>query len=284
MLKNEQYTAKASPTVQDNLVTEPMHSDSADPIVQREAPAVTLSGIVFNYFVIAALFLMIGLVLGSQFFAAPAAPALTQEDVARIVNEALANADFSAGGPDNSRFELVDNDPFLGPEDAPVVIVEFSDFRCPYCGRHYAETLEPLLENYGQYIRYVYRDFAVLGPESVQASLAARCANEQERFWDFHDAFFSNQGLLSRDFYLATARQFELNIDQFTECLDTAKYQNDLNADLFDGQLNGVSGTPGFFVNGTFIRGAQPYEIFERAVQRELSRAGIDYTASAESS
>lgn len=265
-------------------MTEPLHSDSADPIAQREVPAVTLSGIVFNYFVIAALFLMIGLVLGSQFFAAPAAPALTQEDVARIVNEALANANFSAGGVDNSRFELVDNDPFLGPEDAPVVIVEFSDFRCPYCGRHYTETLEPLLENYGQYIRYVYRDFAVLGPESVQAALAARCANEQDRFWDFHNTFFSNQGLLSRDFYLATARQFELNIGQFTECLDTAKYQNDLNADLFDGQLNGVSGTPGFFVNGTFIRGAQPYEIFERAVQRELSRAGIDFAASAENS
>ena len=87
-------------------------------------------------------------------------------------------------------FALVDDDPYIGNEDAPIVIVEFSDFFCSFCKRHFDQTLTPILENYGDYIRYVYRDFAQLTAESQPAAAAAECADEQGVFWDFHNDFF----------------------------------------------------------------------------------------------
>ena len=111
------------------------------------------------------------------------------------------------------RFALVDDDPYLGEEDAPIVIVEFSDFFCSFCKRHFDLTFTPILENYGQYIRYVYRDFARLTAESTPASNAAQCAFEQGKFWEIRAAFFDNQSELGRDFYLQTAESFELDME-----------------------------------------------------------------------
>jgi len=231
----------------------------------------------FNYVIIAITFLVVGVAVGALAFTSESSPteSLTEADVERVVRSVLSDMDFSADANDD-RFELVDNDPYLGAEDAPVVIVEFSDFRCPYCGRHYEQTMEPLMENYGEYIRYVYRDFAALGPESTQAALAAECANEQGVFWQFHDALFRNQQRISYDYYLELAADNDIDVDAFTACMTEGRYLAEIDNDIFDGQLNGVAGTPGFFVNGHFIRGAQPYDIFERLVLRELEAAGIN--------
>ncbi|MCU0513369.1 MAG: thioredoxin domain-containing protein [Anaerolineae bacterium] len=239
---------------------------------RKDEPLLTISGGMLNYLAVAITFLVVGVLLGMNL---PRSGDLTEARVEQIIRNVLADTDF--GSPQVvDRFELVDDDPYIGAEDAPIVIVEFSDFECPYCGRHYQRTLEPLLENYGQYIRYVYRDFAIIGPESRPSALAAECAHEQGKFWEFHNAMFTAQDSLGRAFYLQLAADNDLDVAAFTACLDEERYGSEITNDMIDGQLNDVQGTPGFFINGQFIRGAQPYEVFERVVKRELQRAGID--------
>ena len=237
-----------------------------------------------GYVVVAVACYLLGLAIGSGSLNGPEEPAPVMVDEAQLravilsVLEELGRAAADDGAPD--RFALVDDDPYLGAEDAPVVIVEFSDFFCTYCKRHFDQTFTPLLENYGEYIRYVYRDFARLTPESGPASEAAQCAFEQGKFWEFHTDLFTNQESLGREFYLETAAKHELDIEAYTACLDERRYLDEVEIDGLDGQLAGVRGTPGFFINGQILSGAQPYGIFERMTQRELDLAGIDYSAS----
>lgn len=246
---------------------------NAEPML-ADQPVVTVSGTVINYVLVAVTFLIVGVAIGAVAFGNRSG--LTEASVEKIVRTVLADYNLSN---EPNRFELVDNDPYLGAEDAPVVIVEFSDFRCPYCHRHFVDTLVPLLENYGEHIRYVYRHFAVLGPESTAAAIASSCGNEQGKFWEFHNTFFENQQSLGRSFYISVAEDNDLDVEAFTTCIDESRYLADVNSDIIDGQLNGVAGTPGFFINGTFVRGAQPYEVFERLVLRELAKANIEVNA-----
>jgi protein-disulfide isomerase len=204
--------------------------------------------------------------------AAPSGSNLTAQDVRDIVQGALASAGMA--GPD--RFELVDDDPSIGPDDAPVVIVEFSAYACPYCARHFQQTFLPLLENYGQYIRYVYRDYPVINPSiSIPAALGAQCAHEQGKFWEYHNGLFENQSRLSEEFFKELAATLALDMDAFNECYDTQRYREEIDFDYIDGSTKNISGTPAFFVNGQFISGAQPYALFERLVLRELEKQGI---------
>ena len=245
---------------------------------QKTQDTVVLARTTLNYALIAVTFLVVGLAMGWYLFTTDPTPTATiDEDTIRaIVQDAIANSDLGAVDDSNERFELVDDDPYLGEVDAPVVIVEFGDFRCPYCGVHHTQTLIPLLENYGQYIRYVYRDFPGLGQESINAALAAQCANEQGFFWQFHDELFAaDLDNINRNLYFNLAVRYNLDLDAFVECYDSEAYLGEVNIDYFDGQLNSVQGTPSFFINGHFIRGAQAYEIFERAILRELDKAGI---------
>ncbi len=202
---------------------------------------------------------------------------VNEAQVRAIIESALDAREAGAANSDEGdRFALVDDDPYLGDTDAPIVIVEFSDFFCTYCKRHFDQTFKPLLENFGQHIRYVYRDFARLTPESTPAAAAAQCAFAQGKFWEFHAAFFDNQSELGRDFYLKTAEDHALDIDEYTACLDEGRYVDEVEIDGFDGQVAGVRGTPGFFINGQILSGAQPYSIFERSIRRELMKAGLD--------
>lgn len=197
---------------------------------------------------------------------------LSADEVRAIVQNALTSAGMT--GPD--RFELVDDDPSLGPDDAPVVIVEFSAYACPYCARHFQQTFLPLLENYGQYIRYVYRDYPIINPSvSIPAALSAQCAHEQGRFWEYHNGLFENQSRLGEDFFRELAKMLKLDIDIFNECYDTQRYREEIDFDYIDGSSKNISGTPAFFVNGQFVSGAQPYALFERLVLRELEKQGI---------
>ncbi len=239
---------------------------------------------ILSYVVVAVACYLLGLVIGGGALNPPEEAAAVKIDEAQlraVIRNVLEERDLAAAedaAPD--RFALVDDDPYLGAEDAPVVIVEFSDFFCSYCKRHFDQTFAPLLENYGEYIRYVYRDFARLTPESGPASEAAQCAFEQGKFWEFRADFFSNQESLGRDFYLETAAKHELDIDEYTACIDERRYLDEVEIDGLDGQLAGIRGTPGFFINGQILSGAQPYNIFERMTQRELDMAGIDYSVS----
>lgn len=252
--------------------------------MNKSEEVIVVSKVAFNYVVIAITFLVVGILIG-MFGLNDGQDntnvTIDEAQLRAVLVSVLEDSDLNFGAGvtelDNDRFALVDDDPYLGDEDAPIVIVEFSDFFCTFCKRHFDQTFTPLLENYGQHIRYVYRDYAQLTPESQPAAIAAQCANEQDAFWDFHTEFFSNQQSLGRDFYIATAEQFELDVDEYIACLDENRYQDEVQIDLLDGQLEGVRGTPGFFVNGQFLSGAQPYQLFERLIQKELTQAGISY-------
>ena len=235
-----------------------------------------------NYIVVAAVFFAIGLFVGAAALNPPddSKVRVDEAQLRAVIASALQEHQLAATaeeGPD--RFAMVDDDPFLGEADAPVVIIEFSDFFCGYCKRHFDQTFAPLLENYGEHIRYVYRDFARLTAESTPAAAAAQCAFEQNMFWEFRSAFFENQDKLGRDFYVETAETLELDVEAYIACLDEGRYITEVEIDGLDGQLAGVRGTPGFFINGQILSGAQPYSIFERMIQRELVKAGIEHSA-----
>lgn len=166
-----------------------------------------------------------------------------------------------------------DNDPFLGPEDAPVTIVEFSDFQCPYCKRFRDQTFDALIEQYGDQIRIVYRDFPLsqLHPDAQKAAEAAECANEQGKFWEMHDMIYANQQLgIGVDALTGFADQLQLDTDEFAECVESGKYAEEVAADMADGNAYGVSGTPTFFINGYRLVGAQPLEAFTALIDQEL--------------
>lgn len=179
-------------------------------------------------------------------------------------------------GAGQRREVSVDDDPGIGSPDAPIVMIEFSDFQCPYCGRFATTTLDPILEAYGDYIYFVYRDFTILGPESTNAAIAAQCANDQEQFWAFHDLLFDNQQNLNRATYLDLAGQLNLNIDTFTGCLDNENYLEEVQQDSATAQELGATGTPTFFINGRYVSGAQPFEVFAGIIEEELAAAGIE--------
>lgn len=242
--------------------------------------AAASSRLALNYILVAAVFFAIGLFAGATALQ-PSGEGEVRVDEAQlraVIESVLEKRQLTAQAEDGAdRFALVDDDPYLGAADAPVVIVEFSDFFCSYCKRHFDQTFTPLLENYGEHIRYVYRDFARLTAESTPAAAAAQCAYEQDMFWEFRAAFFENQDKLGREFYIETAETYAIDVEAYIDCLDENRYVNEVDFDGLDGQLAGVRGTPGFFINGQILSGAQPYAIFERMIQRELDKAGISY-------
>jgi len=170
-----------------------------------------------------------------------------------------------------------DDDPARGPENAPVTIVEFSDFQCPFCKAFLAQTLPLILANYGERIRFVYRDFPIptIHPQAIQAAEAAQCAFEQGRFWEYHDRLFQNQSTLDASSLKVHAKALGLDGSKFNQCLDSGKYAGEVQKDLEDGRSYGVTGTPTFFINGRKILGAQPYPTFQRVIEEELRKAGV---------
>jgi protein-disulfide isomerase len=165
----------------------------------------------------------------------------------------------------------MDDDPSLGPEDAPITIVEFSDFNCSYCGAWHREVFTALMEQYGDRIRFVYRDYPVVGGQT--AAEAAECADEQGQFWAYHDALFTNQGQYSSvDQYVALAQDLELDGGTFRVCLESHATRDEVLADLEAGRLYGVRATPTFFINGRIMQGAYPIAEFQRIIDEELNQ------------
>lgn len=175
--------------------------------------------------------------------------------------------------------DLAGSAPSLGNPDAPVTIVEFGDFQCPFCGRFFQTTEKQIIEQYVKTgkARFVYRDFAFLGPESEWAANAAECANEQGKFWQYHDYLYNNQqgeneGAFSKDNLKSFARALGLNAQQFDSCLDGDKYTEAVRRDTEEGRGAGVSGTPGTFINGRLIQGAVPFAQFQAVIEEELKK------------
>jgi len=166
----------------------------------------------------------------------------------------------------------------LGSPDAPLTIVEYSEFLCPFCARAALNTLPQIEEEYiaAGKVKLVFKHFIVHGQEAVLAAGAAECAGEQNAFWEYHDILFFNAG--SVDFSVENLEQFaeelELDSDSFNTCLDSERYMDKLAADVDEARRRGVSGTPTFFVGQTQVVGAKPYSEFKTAIEDELARLG----------
>jgi protein-disulfide isomerase len=162
-----------------------------------------------------------------------------------------------------------------GDPDAPVTIVEFSDFECPYCVRSQS-VLQNLLTKYKGRVRLAYRDYplSVVHGNAQPAAEASRCAAEQGKFWEYHDLLFADRGKLDVAGLAGSARKLNLDMESFESCVKSHKYQAEVESDLEAGKQAGVEGTPGFFVNGVFLAGAQPASEFEKIIEAELAVAG----------
>lgn len=175
--------------------------------------------------------------------------------------------------------KAADDDAFKGPADAPVVIVEFSDFRCQYCGRFYKDTLPQILDTYPDDVKFVYRDFPIFGEESARASMAAECAEEQDAFWAMHDMIFdtreaANPAPLTQDTLVSYAGDLALDTDTFAECLSSERYLEEVINDYQAAAGYGFTGTPAFLINGQYVSGAQPFAVFDQIIQDKLANVG----------
>ena len=166
-----------------------------------------------------------------------------------------------------------DDDPFLGPQDAPVTLVEFSDFQCPYC-RRVQSVLKRLMTAYHGKLKLVFRDFPLrqIHPEAQKAAEAAQCANDQGQFWPYHDRLFAATEL-GVEYLKQYAVELDLDAEGFNTCLDSEKYSQEVQKDIDDARVAGVNATPAFFVNGLPINGAVPFERFVEMVELALKRA-----------
>ena len=165
--------------------------------------------------------------------------------------------------------------PSRGPSDAPVTIVIFSDFQCPFCFRANA-SIEEVVQRYGDHVRLVFRDFPLpMHPDAQKAHEAGRCAAEQGKFWPMHDRMFADQTALTVDGLKKSAASLGLDMARFNECLDSRRHTAAVQRDLQAGEGYGVTGTPAFFINGRLLSGAQPFSSFSRVIDDELQRKGV---------
>lgn len=165
---------------------------------------------------------------------------------------------------------VASGNPQRGPDDAPVTIVEYSEFQCPYC-RETERALRQTLDKYGDQVRLVYKDFPLgFHKHAMDAALAARCADEQGQFWPYHDALFAS-GQLSAADLKATAAHLGLDRESFDSCLDERKYERVVRADQAEGSRLGADGTPYFLINGKSLSGAQSAAAFDSAISAELN-------------
>jgi protein-disulfide isomerase len=166
-----------------------------------------------------------------------------------------------------------DDDPSKGPANAPITIVEFSDFQCPYCAR-VNPTLKQVQERYGDKLRMVFRDYPLLQihKDAAKAAEAGQCAQDQGKFWEMHDKLFENQAKLQVEALKQSAAEIGLDAASFNECLDSGKHAAEWRKDMEEGERYGVTGTPAFFINGRLLAGAQPLEAFTAVIDEELAR------------
>lgn len=169
--------------------------------------------------------------------------------------------------------------PIKGREDAKVTIIEFADFRCPFCEKVFSDVEPQIMKDYvdtGK-AKFAFRHYAFLGPASLVAAHAAECANEQGKFWEMYDYLFKNQPpesdttMYNSDTLSQAAGSLGMDAGQFKGCVDSKKYQKEIDADQAAGQKASVNATPTFFINGKQILGAQPYESFKTAIEAALA-------------
>lgn len=169
----------------------------------------------------------------------------------------------------------MDDDPVRGNKDAPVKIIEWSDYQCPYCKRN-VDVLKQVEEKYGDKVAVVFRDFPLpFHDKAEKAAEAAGCAGEQGKYWEFHDKLFADQSQLDVDGLKKTAGELGMDTAKFNSCLDSSKFKTEIQKDIEDGKLAGVTGTPASFINGKMVNGAAAFETYQAIIDSELAKAGV---------
>lgn len=196
------------------------------------------------------------------------------QNLAILVGELKKTAPAVHMALDPPRYEvaIATHDPVRGPDSAPVTIIEFSEYQCPFCGR-VTPTLKQLQEKYGDKIRIVFKDFPL--PNHLQApkaAEAAHCAGDQGKYWELHDRLFANQQQIQVADLKKHAAAVGLDQAKFDQCLDTGTYTKIVQEDVDLGSQMGVQSTPTLYVNGRVVTGAQPINVFEAIIDEELAR------------
>ncbi|MFH1839533.1 MAG: DsbA family protein [Nanoarchaeota archaeon] len=166
---------------------------------------------------------------------------------------------------------LIRNGHVKGNENAPITIVEYSDFQCPYCARFHS-TMNQIMSEYPNDVKWVYKHFPLdsIHPIARKAAEASECAADQDSFWEYADELYSRQSILKESELTIIAEDIGLNIEEFDECLSSNKYSSKVSADRQDGSQNGITGTPGSFLNGRSLGGAMPYEELKKIIDSLL--------------
>lgn len=187
-----------------------------------------------------------------------------------VVNTNSQNTN-QAPTPTGSPAPVTASDHLRGNKNAKVVMIEYSDFQCPFCQKHHT-TMKQIIDEFGDQVAWVYRHLPLnqLHPLANKAALASECASEQGKFWEYADKLYENQDSLTSDYFGQLASELGLNTSQFNECLSTSKYQAEVNSQLNNANQAGAQGTPATFVNGELIPGAIPYEQFKGYIENLL--------------
>jgi protein-disulfide isomerase len=210
--------------------------------------------------------------------------ALTQQQTAvrqaALMERLFAEADVEILlEPPRVQIAVTEGTPSRGPASAPVVMVEYTDYQCPYCAR-VQPTLDQLMERYEGKLRHVFKNLPLpMHAEAQLAGEAALCAGDQDKYWELHDWMFANQRSINRDSMLAEAAELGMDTERFAACIDRGTYTEQVDADMREARSFGITGTPGFLINGRVLTGAQPIENFEAIIDEELRRRGIEVPA-----
>jgi len=242
--------------------------ENPSPLIPPQSPNTITFKRSHLYAVMIPLAFVLGLSVGFLFWgrnqpqSAPAQAAVQDGQVATPTQQPIRRYDVPTG-----------DNPSLGPANAAITIIEFSDYQCPYCRKWEMEAWPQIQAAYPGKIRLVYRDFPLysIHPESESAAIAAWCAGDQNKYWEFHDLLFSDTLPLGQDSYIKYASQVNLNADQFKQCITTQKFKDTVSNNYTYASNLGVSSTPTFFVNGIPLVGAQPFESFKQLIDKELA-------------
>jgi protein-disulfide isomerase len=180
-------------------------------------------------------------------------------------------------GPDPAKIHTVNiaGAQAKGPETAPITIVEFSEFECPFCAR-VEPTLKQIRDTYQDHVRIVWKHLPLpIHKNAVGASVAAEAAGQQGKFWEFHDRLFADQTKLGPDDLKQHAKELQLDMSRFETDLLDGEHQKRIDADVAEAKALEILGTPGTFINGRFVAGAQPFDVFAKIIDEELTKKGV---------
>jgi protein-disulfide isomerase len=261
------------------IISEPVFESSPEPTYVEDT--ITFKSSHF-YSVLVVLAFAVGILVGfvawgRDDMAATAIAANPQNNVAQNgagnVAQAAPDVITAPTQPSYVRYDIpTEGYPSLGPDDAPITIVEFSDFQCPFCRRFQSETYQALMDAYPGQIRFVYRNLPLtsIHPEAMPSAIASLCANDQGKYWEYHEKLFANE-TLDQPTYIQHATDLGLDVDTFTACLSDGSHDDFIEQDMQFAINLGIQSTPTFFVNGLAIVGAQPLAKFTQLIDMDLA-------------